>query len=126
MLKPEDGRDSDERNSRKMAPDHDEQINSIISELSEQLQEPLLKSSIRMVIIISLVHNKRLSFTELSKLTFSGKGSLSNHISKLEERGLIRTYCAFGVGGPRSMLTITDLGLKVYNNYANLLKKIFL
>ena len=126
MAKPEDVHNDDQRDSKEGLSDHDQEINSIISELSEQLQEPLLKSSIRMVIIISLVHNKRLSFTELSKLTFSGKGSLSNHISKLEERGLLKTYYAFSVSGPRLMLTITDSGMRVYNDYANLLKKIFL
>jgi DNA-binding MarR family transcriptional regulator len=126
MSKLEDSHNDDQRDSKEGASDHDQEINSIISKLSEQLQEPLLKSSIRMVIIISLVHNKRLSFTELSKLTFSGKGSLSNHISKLEERGLLKTYYAFSVSGPRLMLTITDSGMRVYNDYANLLKKIFL
>ena len=35
-------------------------LNSIILELSEQLQEPLLKSSIRLIILISLVHNRQL------------------------------------------------------------------
>ncbi len=99
-------------------------LNSIIAELSEQLQEPLLKSSIRLIILISLVHNKHLSFSELSKITSSGKGSMSNHLEKLQEKGLIRTYYAFSITGPRLMAQITERGIAAYNTYANLLRKI--
>jgi DNA-binding transcriptional ArsR family regulator len=101
-----------------------EELNSIIYELSEQLQEPLLKSSIRLIILISLVHNRQLSFTELSKITLSGKGSMSNHLEKLQEKGLIRTFYAFSLTGPRLMAQITEKGIVAYESYANLLRKI--
>ena len=101
-------------------------LNSIILELSEQLQEPLLKSSIRLIILISLVHNRQLSFSELSKITSSGKGSMSNHLEKLQEKGLIRTFNAFSLTGPRLMVQITENGIAVYKSYANLLRRIII
>ncbi|MHB8361035.1 MAG: transcriptional regulator [Thermoplasmataceae archaeon] len=100
-------------------------INNTLSELSGQFHEPLLKSSIRMLIIISLSHNKKLSFSDLLKLTSTGKGSLSNHLSKLEENGLIRVFNVFSVSGPRVMVEITIQGKEVYEKLSTLLKSVF-
>jgi DNA-binding transcriptional ArsR family regulator len=122
---PEYGGDPNNSSKGDSAPSIDtDELNNIISELSEQLQEPLLKSSIRLIILISLVHNKQLSFSELSKITSSGKGSMSNHLEKLQEKGLIKTFYAFSLTGPRLMAQITEKGISAYNSYANLLKKI--
>jgi hypothetical protein len=49
---------------------------------------------------------------------------MSNHLEKLQEKGLIRTYYAFSLTGPRLMAQITERGIAAYNTYANLLRKI--
>lgn len=100
------------------------EVNALLEELAMQLKEPVLKSSTRMLIIITLSINKRLSFTELLQLTSTGKGSLSNHIDKLQESGLVRTKMAFRLSGPRLIIEITKTGLEIYEKYTRLLKKL--
>lgn len=100
--------------------DSDEQLRS----LGEQLNEPALKSSMRLLILISLALNKKLTFTELVGLTGLGKGSLSNHLSKLESAGMIQVKNIRTFTGYRTVASITDKGIKVYESYVNLLRKL--
>lgn len=100
------------------------EINFIIEELGVKLKESVLKSSTRMLMIISLSINKRLTFTELLQLTSIGKGSLSNHLEKLEESGLIRSKTVFSLSGPRLVIEITESGEEIYAEYQSLLRKL--
>jgi len=67
--------------------------------LGESINEPALKSSIRILILISLALNKHLAFVDLLELTGLGKGSLSNHLDKLEASGLIKSRILRTFGG---------------------------
>jgi len=67
--------------------------------LGERVNEPALKSSVRILILISLALNKHLSFADLLELTGLGKGSLSNHLDKLEASGLIKSKILRTFGG---------------------------
>ena len=99
-------------------------INESISELADALRDSLLKSSIRLLILMALATNKRLTFTQLLNLTGGGKGSLNNNLSKLEEGKLIKFQNAFTLKGPRLFVTITENGLKIYRTYINLIKNL--
>lgn len=69
----------------------------IIEELANFFSDPALKSSVRLLIVISLALNGRMSFTELLQLTGTGKGSLTNHLEKLRSSDciVIREYSLF-------------------------------
>ena len=99
-------------------------INESISELADALRDSLLKSSMRLLILMALATNKRLTFTQLLNLTGGGKGSLNNNLSKLEEGKLIKFQNAFTLKGPRLFVTITENGLKIYRTYINLIKNL--
>jgi DNA-binding transcriptional ArsR family regulator len=58
-----------------------------LKDLGEQFSDPALKSSTRVLILISLALNRRMSVVRLLSLTGTGKGSLSNHLEKLERSG---------------------------------------
>jgi DNA-binding MarR family transcriptional regulator len=81
--------------------------------LSDQLSDPCLKSSARVLILISLIMNKRLSFVQLLALTGLGKGSLENHIQKLETSGYLTSKNVKTFGGMREWVEITEKGLQV-------------
>ena len=99
-------------------------INSLLEKLGAKLREPNLKSSARMLMIITLSINRKLTFTDLLQLTSLGKGSLSNHIDRLREDGLVLTRTVFSFSGPRVIVEITESGLEVYRDYLKLMKQL--
>lgn len=92
--------------------------------LGERVNEPALKSSVRILILISLALNKHLAFTDLLELTGLGKGSLSNHLDKLEASGLIKSKILRTFGGYRTIITITPKGIEAYRGLTELLTKL--
>jgi DNA-binding MarR family transcriptional regulator len=78
--------------------------------LNDQLNDPSLKSSVRIMILISLTINGKMSFVELLALTNLGKGSLENHLVKLEASGLVQTKNVKTFGGMRQVVQITGRG----------------
>ncbi|MEM0118169.1 MAG: transcriptional regulator [Conexivisphaerales archaeon] len=92
--------------------------------LSEAINEPALRSSVRVLILISLALNRHLSFTDLIGLTGLGKGSLSNHIDKLEASGFIQSRLVRTFRGQRMVISITPRGLEAYRSFMELLRKI--
>lgn len=81
--------------------------------LADRLSDPALKSSARVVILISLSINKKLSFVELLELTGLGKGSLENHLDRLSDSQYIRTSNIKTFGGLRELVEITSKGEEV-------------
>jgi DNA-binding MarR family transcriptional regulator len=88
-----------------------------LKSLGEQLNDPCLKSSTRILILISLAINGKLGFSDLIQLTATGKGSLSNHLEKLEAAGYVKTRKVMVWGGHRVMIEVTQKGLGVYGTY---------
>jgi DNA-binding MarR family transcriptional regulator len=85
-----------------------------IKSLNEQLAASALKSSARILILVLLAQARRMSSIELRTLTGLGKGSLENHLDKLERFGYVRISNAksFGArGSPRQITEITESGL---------------
>jgi DNA-binding MarR family transcriptional regulator len=83
--------------------------------LREQLSDSSLKSSTRILILVSLVLNRKATFMDLLTLTGIGKGSLSNHLEKLESSGYITIRTKATFSGNRSIIEITEKGLSAYN-----------
>ncbi len=85
-----------------------------IKSLNEQLSNSTFKSSTRILILVLLAMARRLSSVELRTLTGLGKGSLENHLNKLESFGYVTISNAKSMGArgaPRQMVEITEKGL---------------
>ena len=95
-----------------------------LDDLKSLLNNEALKSSLRILIIISLAINDKLYFTDLLNLTGAGKGSLSNHLDILKKYGYIKDKMVFTISGPRRMVYITDNGKKFYEIYIKLISKL--
>lgn len=85
-----------------------------IKSLNEQLNDSALKSSTRILILLLLAGTRRMSTVQVRMLTGLGKGSLENHLNKLESSGYVRITNEKFIGArgiPRQMVEITEKGL---------------
>jgi DNA-binding MarR family transcriptional regulator len=85
-----------------------------IRSLKEQLDDSTFKSSARILILVLLALSRRMSSVQLRTLTGLGKGSLENHLNKLEGFGFVRISNAKSIGArgsPMRMVEITEKGL---------------
>ena len=57
-----------------------------------------------------------MSFVNLQNLIGIGKGSLSNHLDKMGSDGYIVTRTKATFSGDRTVVEITDKGMKAYNS----------
>ncbi|MCL5990425.1 MAG: transcriptional regulator [Candidatus Thermoplasmatota archaeon] len=96
----------------------------VLTQLAEEITDTPFKSSIRLIIIMSLGVSKRMRLTDIMKLTGCGKGSISNHIDKLEKSGFVTTHDASFFTSPRIVVEITKKGEEFYNSYLSMLEKI--
>ncbi len=87
-----------------------------ISSLRDQFSDPSLRSSTRILILMSLALNQSMSFVNLQNLIGIGKGSLSNHLDKMGSDGYIVTRTKATFSGDRTVVEITDKGMKAYNS----------
>lgn len=99
-------------------------LSAPIRELAELFDDTTMKSSVRLLIVISLSINKKMGFTDLLRLTGVGKGSLSNHLERLSAGGYIRLRVIPTLGGPRTIAEITHKGLEMYGKYLGIMEKI--
>jgi DNA-binding MarR family transcriptional regulator len=97
---------------------------SDIGDLSRLINNDALRSSIRILILISLAINEKMYFTDILNLMGIGRGSLSNHLDILIHSGYIKDKTVFTLSGPRRMLEITDKGKIFYNNYIKIINEI--
>jgi DNA-binding PadR family transcriptional regulator len=85
-----------------------------IKSLNEQLSASALKSSTRIMILVLLAATRKMSSVRLRTLTGAGKGSLENHLGKLESYGYVRISNSKSIGArgtPGQMVEITEKGL---------------
>lgn len=92
--------------------------------LSSIFNDRIMKSSSRLLILICLSMNKKLGFTEVSKLTGLAKGSLGNHISKLASSGYITVTEHSLFTSKRVIIRITEKGQKVIDKYVSALNEL--
>ncbi|MGI0090160.1 MAG: transcriptional regulator [Nitrososphaerales archaeon] len=86
-----------------------------IKSLNEQLNDSMFKSSARILILVLLAQARRMSSVELRTITGLGKGSLENHLNKLESFGYVRLSNAKSIGArgsPMRMIEISEKGLE--------------
>jgi DNA-binding MarR family transcriptional regulator len=79
--------------------------------LNERLSSGSLKSSSRMLILILLAMNRKATAAELRALTGLARGSLQNHLEKLESAGYVRRKNVRSFGGKRQTVEITQEGI---------------
>lgn len=83
--------------------------------LKENLDDSTFKSSARILILVLLALSRRLTSVQLRALTGLGKGSLENHLNRLESFGYVRLSYAKSLGArgiPRQTVEITEVGLE--------------
>ena len=83
-----------------------------LKELVERFNDPALKSSTRILILISLAMNRKMSVVRILSLTGTEKGSISNHLKKLEASGYVTAKTSKTFGGYRTTVEITQKGFQ--------------
>jgi len=97
---------------------------SILQEFVDGINTSSFKSSVRLLILLSLGISKKMRLKDAMILTGCGKGSISNHIEKLKEEGIIKTRDISVFTSPRILIEITPKGQEIYDNYIKMFKKI--
>ena len=85
--------------------------------------DPLLHSQLRLAIISMLVSSKNVEFTHIVDETKAAAGNVSIQIKKLQKAGYIDVEKTFKDNYPKTMLSITDKGVKAFESYVNDLKR---
>ena len=85
--------------------------------------DPLLHSQLRLAIISMLVISKKVEFTHIKEETKAAAGNISIQIKKLQEAGYINVEKTFKNNYPKTMVSITNKGIKAFESYLNNLKK---
>ncbi len=85
--------------------------------------DPLLHSQLRLTIISMLISSEKVEFTHINEETKAAAGNISIQIKKLQEAGYIEVEKTFKNNYPKTMLSITDKGVKAFESYVNDLKK---
>ena len=99
------------------------ELKKLLRQISVELSNTPLTSSSRLIIIMSLAIDRRMKLSDLMKVTGCGKGSIENHISKLEEGGFVRTEKVSFFKSPRVYAQLTEKGRNFYENYLELIGK---
>lgn len=85
--------------------------------------DPLLHSQLRLAIVSMLVTSEKIEFTHIKEETKAAAGNISIQIKKLQEAGYINVEKTFKNNYPKTLLSITDKGVKAFESYVNNLKK---
>jgi len=85
--------------------------------------DPLLHSQLRLAIVSMLLTSEKVEFTHIKEETKAAAGNISLQIKKLQEAGYINVEKTFKNNYPKTMLSITEKGVKAFESYVNDLKK---
>ncbi|MEA1896890.1 MAG: transcriptional regulator [Bacteroidota bacterium] len=85
--------------------------------------DPLLHSQLRLAIVSMLVSSKKVEFTHIKEETKAAAGNISIQIKKLNEAGYINIEKTFQNNYPKTLLSITEKGIKAFESYVYELKK---
>ncbi len=85
--------------------------------------DPLLHSQLRLAIISMLVSSEKVEFMHIKEETKAAAGNISIQIKKLHEAGYIEVEKTFKNNYPKTMLSITDKGVKAFESYVYNIKK---
>jgi DNA-binding MarR family transcriptional regulator len=84
--------------------------------------DPLLHSQLRLSIISILIGVKEAEFTFIKEKTGATSGNVSVQVSKLDEAGYVTVKKEFKNNYPCTTLSITQKGIKAFEEYVNNLK----
>jgi DNA-binding transcriptional ArsR family regulator len=90
-----------------------------IAELDRVIHEPG-----RLVLVALLFAVDKLDFLYLQHETGMNKGTLSSHLSRLEEAGYVEVVKTFRGKVPQTLLRLTGPGRKAFEEYRRKLKKV--
>jgi len=76
----------------------------------------------RLMIVSLLFAVDRADFLYLQHATDMNKGTLSSHISRLEEAGYVEVTKTYRGKVPQTLLTLTKAGRKAFEEYRRMLK----
>ena len=85
--------------------------------------DPLLHSQLRLAIISMLVNSEKIEFSHIKEETNAASGNISIQIKKLQEAGYINVEKTFKNNYPKTMISITNKGVKAFESYVSSLKK---
>ena len=85
--------------------------------------DPLLHAPLRLAIVSHLMAHPQVSFTALKKYTEASSGNLSVQLKKLEEAQYLRIQKSFLDNYPHTQVSLTNHGIKAFENYIKNLKK---
>ncbi len=85
--------------------------------------DPLLHSQLRLAIMSMLVGSEKIEFMHIKEETKAAAGNISIQIKKLQEAGYIEVEKTFKNNYPKTMLSITDKGVKAFESYVNDLRR---
>ena len=85
--------------------------------------DPLLHAPLRLAIVSYLMTHSKASFKELKSDTAATSGNISVQLKKLEEAGYLHIEKSFLDNYPHTQISMTDQGLKAFEDYIKHLKK---
>jgi len=84
---------------------------------------PILHSQLRLSIVSILMTVEEAEFTFIKETTGAAAGNISIQIKKLQDAGYVKVEKTFKNNYPNTTVSITDKGIKAFENYVNNLKK---
>jgi DNA-binding MarR family transcriptional regulator len=85
--------------------------------------DPIIHSPLRLAIISMLMTSEKVEFTHIMEETKAAAGNISIQIKNLEDAGYIKVEKTFKNNYPKTLLSITNKGVKAFEIYVNNLKK---
>jgi DNA-binding MarR family transcriptional regulator len=70
-----------------------------------------------------LVNSEKIEFSHIIEETNAASGNISIQIKKLQEAGYINVEKTFKNNYPKTMISITNKGVKAFESYVSSLKK---
>ena len=85
--------------------------------------DPLIHSQLRLAIISMLVSSEKVEFTHIQEETKAAAGNVSIQLKKLQEAGYVHVEKTFKNNYPKTMVSITQKGVKAFEDYVSNIKK---
>ena len=85
--------------------------------------DPLLHSQLRLAIVSLLMTSDEVDFNQIKDTTNATSGNISVQIRKLQDAGYIKVVKSFKNNYQNTSLTITNKGIKAFEDYVESLKQ---
>jgi predicted transcriptional regulator len=85
--------------------------------------DPLLHSQLRLAIVSLLLTSSEVDFNQIKDMTNATSGNISVQIKKLQGAGYIAVKRSFKKNYQNTSLTITEKGIKAFEDYVENLKQ---